>query len=96
MLNIDQNKMREVIQAAFNKATGNRRWETAIVKAQQIIESNPYVHMQADGSLLMLSDSNEIYEVKSNHCPCKAFRNGQPCKHRALYRLLTRYSETSH
>ena len=95
MMNIDQNRMSEVIQQAFDKVSGNRRWETAIAKAKQQLGSNPYLHF--DGSkLLMLSDSNEIYEVTDRACTCKAFRNGQPCKHRAIVRLMQRYNETSH
>ena len=96
MLSFNQERMREVIQTAFDKAAGNRRWESAIVRAQDIIETNPYLWIQDDGMLLMLSDSNEIYELTDDYCPCKAFEKGQPCKHRAVYRLLVRYSETVH
>lgn len=95
MMNIDQNRMQQVIQDAFNKVTGNRRWEMAVARAAQQLESNPYLHF-ADGKLLMLSDSNEIYEVTDKACTCKAFRQGQPCKHRAIVRLMQRYNETSH
>ena len=96
MLNVNQDRMQQVIQAAFDRATGNRRWETAIVRAKQIMETNPYVHMQDDGTLLILSDSNRIYEVGPQSCQCTAYQRGQPCKHRALRRLLQRYRETSH
>jgi hypothetical protein len=68
----------------------------AIARAKQIIESNPFVHLQAVGTLLMLSDSDEIYEVTTGHCSCKAFQQGQPCKHRATRQLLLRSNETSH
>ena len=94
-MNINQEKMNQVAQDAFDKVSGNRRWETAIAKAKQQIETNPYLHF-ADGKLLMLSDSNEIYEVTARECQCRAFRNGQPCKHRAAYRLIERYNETEH
>jgi hypothetical protein len=95
MLNIDTNKMSNIIQAAFDKAQGSKRWQTAIARAKEIIESNPYLHLAGD-TLLMLSDSGEIYEVTRGACPCKAFQQGQPCKHRATRQLLLRYSETSH
>jgi hypothetical protein len=91
MLNVNAGRMQQVIQAAFDKVTGNLRWQIAIASAKQIIESNPFVHMQEDGTLLMLSDSNEIYEVTAYTCPCRAFRQGQPCKHRATRQLLIRY-----
>ena len=44
MLNIDQSRMQQVVQDAFDKVSGSRRWETAIVKAMQQIEENPYMH----------------------------------------------------
>lgn len=91
MLNVNADRMQQVIQAAFDKVTGNLRWQMAIARAKQIIESNPFVHMQEDGTLLMLSDSNEIYEVTARTCPCRAFKQGQPCKHRATRQLLIRY-----
>jgi hypothetical protein len=56
MLNIDQDRMQQVIQQAFDSATGNRRWEKAIVRAKQQLESNPYMHFDGEG-LLVLSES---------------------------------------
>jgi hypothetical protein len=94
MLDINSDKLQEVIQGAFDKATGSRRWQTGIVKAKQQIESNPYLHMGGD-ALLILSPSNEIYRANGT-CQCKAFTLGQPCWHRAAARLVKRYNETSH
>lgn len=94
MLNIDQSRMQEVILEAFDKVSGLRRWETAITKAKQQIEENPYMHF--DGrTLLILSPSGEIYSANGT-CQCKAFSKGQPCWHRAAARLVQRYNETSH
>lgn len=94
MMNIEQDRLEQVAQDAFNKVFGNRRWETAIVKAKQQLESNPYMHF--DGrALLILSPSGEIYTA-NNACQCKAYRSGQPCWHRAAARLVERYNETSH
>lgn len=93
-MNIDQNKMQQVVQEAFDKVSGSLRWQTAIVRAQQQIEENPYIHF--DGcSLLILSPSGEIYSANGT-CQCKAYANGQPCWHRAAARLVKRYNETSH
>lgn len=94
MLNIDENKMQQVAQDAFDKVSGNRRWETAIAKAKEQLESNPYIHFDGK-ALLILSQSGEIYTANST-CQCKAFANGQPCWHRAAARLVQRYNETSH
>ena len=94
MTNIDHNKMQQVIREAFDKVSDSRRWQTAIVKAQQQIEENPYLHF--DGrALLILSPSGEIYSANGS-CRCKAFRRGQPCWHRAAARLVERYIQTSH
>ena len=94
MLNIDQSRMQQVVQDAFDKVSGSRRWQTAIARAKQQIEKNPYMHY--DGrELLVLSPSGEIYTANGS-CQCKAFRSGQPCWHRAAARLVQRYNETSH
>jgi hypothetical protein len=94
MLNIDQTKMQQVVQDAFDKVSGSRRWQTAIAKAKQQIEENPYMHF--DGfALLILSPSGEIYSANGT-CQCKAYMKGQPCWHRAAARLVERYNETSH
>lgn len=94
MMNLDQNRMQDVVQEALNKISGNRRWESAIAKAKTQLESNPYMHFE-DSELLVLSESGEIYTA-SGSCQCKAFANGQPCWHRAAARLVRRYNETSH
>ena len=94
MLNLNQDRLQQVAQEAFNKVSGNRRWETAIAKAKLQIESNPYLHFTGH-SLLMLSQSGEIYE-SNGVCQCKAYQKGQPCYHRAAYKLLKRYMEQSH
>jgi hypothetical protein len=94
MVEVNENKMQQVVQEAFDKVSGSRRWQTAIVKAKQQIEENPYLHF--DGrALLILSSSGEIYRA-SGTCQCKAYRSGQPCWHRAAARLIERYNETSH
>jgi hypothetical protein len=94
MLNIDEDRMQQVIQQAFDRVAGNRRWESAIVRAKQQLETNPYMHFDGRG-LLVLSESGEIYRADGT-CQCKAFTNGQPCWHRAAARLIQRYNETSH
>lgn len=93
-MNIDQEKMQQVAQDAFNRVVGNRRWETAIAKAKAQLESNPYMHFNGH-SLLVLSPSGEIYTA-NGACQCKAYLNGRPCWHRAAARLIERYMELSH
>ncbi len=91
-MNLDQSRMQQVIQDAFDK-TNSRRWQTAIAKAKQEIEGNPYMHYDGH-TLLILSPSNEIYSADGT-CQCKAYLNGLPCWHRAAARLVERYNETS-
>jgi hypothetical protein len=93
-MNIDQSRLEQVTQEAFDRVSGNRRWETAIVKAKQQIESNPYLHFDGN-SLLILSPSGEIYTANGS-CQCKAFASHQPCWHRAAARLVQRYNEKLH
>ena len=94
MMNLDQNRMQEVVQKAFDKVAGSRRWQVAIAKAKQQIEENPYLHF--DGrALLILSPSGEIYSANGS-CQCKAYMNGQQCWHREAARLVERYNEASH
>lgn len=90
-LNLDETKLERVTQEAFDRATGNRRWEIAIVKAKQQLESNPYMHFDGH-ALLILSPSGEIYSSNGS-CQCKAFAHRQPCWHRAAARLVERYME---
>jgi hypothetical protein len=94
MLNIDQSRMQQVVEYAFERVSGSRRWQTAIVKAKQQIEENPYMHFDGN-ALLILSPSGEIYSANGT-CQCKAYRSHQPCWHRAAARLVERYNETSH
>lgn len=94
MLDIDRDRMQQVIQQAFDRVAGDRRWENAIVRAKQQLESNPYMHFDGNG-LLVLSESGEIYRA-NGACQCKAYANGHPCWHRAAARLVERYNETSH
>lgn len=90
MLNLDSDKLNAVVEEAFNKTTITR-WQTAIVKAAKQLEENPYISEQ-DGALLILSESGEIYTANGT-CGCKAFRNNQPCWHRAARRLVERYRQ---
>lgn len=94
MLNLNTNKMSEIIQAAFDKAQGSKRWQSAIAKAKLQIEENPFMHFDSN-ALLILSSSNEIYRA-NGACQCKAYEKGFPCWHRAAARLVQRYAETSH
>lgn len=38
MISIDQIRMEQVVQKAFDKVTGSRRWQTAIARAKRELE----------------------------------------------------------
>ncbi|MDQ3753826.1 MAG: hypothetical protein M3371_03740 [Acidobacteriota bacterium] len=94
MMNLDQDRMQQVIQAAFDKVAGSRRCQTAIAKAKRELEENPFMHYDGH-ALLILSPSGEIYSANGT-CQCKAYMNGQPCWHRAAARIVQRYNEPAH
>ncbi len=93
MMNLNKDRMQQVIQAAFDKVSGSRRWQTAIVKAQRELEDNPFMHYDGH-ALLILSPSGEIYSANGT-CQCQAYEKGFPCWHRAAARIVQRYNETS-
>jgi hypothetical protein len=90
---LDQNKLSEVVKVALIAVRGNKRWTAAINKAMGELVSNPFIHWTGH-SLLIWSASNEIYE-SNGICQCKAYSEGQPCRHRAAYKLVKRYMETA-
>ncbi len=95
MTNLNETKLAGVVDAALMTVKGDTRWTNAILKSEEILMSgNPYIHFTG-GALLMLSESGEIYEANGT-CQCKAFAQGQACKHRAAYKLMVRYHETVH
>jgi hypothetical protein len=88
MLDTNPERIARAAQEAFDACTGKKfesRWQRAIAKAKQQLESNPYIHLQADGPLI-LSDSLTIYKA-NGVCQCRAYLTGFPCWHRAAYRL---------
>lgn len=96
-MQLEQTKLDEVIQTAFEAAgeQGGRdakRWQTAIVKAKQQLESNPFLHFTGDALLILSPTSLNIYRA-NGVCQCRAFLNGQPCVHRAAYKIVKRYHE---
>jgi hypothetical protein len=88
---VDHDRIRDVARTAFDKVSGDRRWEVAIAKALRQIEENPYMHW--DGrTLLVLSPAGGLYTA-DQICQCASYRNRWPCWHRAAARLMQRYAE---
>ena len=93
-MNLNETKLAAVVEAALIATQGNRRWTNAVRKGAAVLTSgNPYLHYTGK-SLLMLSESGEIYEA-NGVCQCAAYKAGQPCRHRAAYKLVKRYLEAA-
>ena len=99
MLSIDADRFAAVVQQAFDACSNvkdAKRWQVAIVKAKQQLESNPYIHPDDDGLLILSPESLNIYHANGS-CQCRAWQRGKfPCWHRAAARLVQRYAELSH
>ena len=100
-MNVNLNLNREILAevaaesiAKISNAPNGKRWVNAIAKAVVMIEENPFIEWQADSrSLLIMSEtSGNIYSA-NGVCGCRAFEQGQPCKHRAAARLVMRCLE---
>jgi hypothetical protein len=98
MQSLTPERIEQAAQEAFDACQGKRlgdRWQRAIAKAKRQLLDNPYIHFTG-ASLLILSDSNHIYESNgvcketTNGAPCKAYAQGFPYWHRAAYRLAVR------
>lgn len=86
---LDETNLAQVVESALSSAQGSRRWQSAIRRAAGELLTNPYMHFTGK-SLLMLSESGEIYEANGT-CQCAAFKARHPCRHRAAYKLLKNY-----
>jgi hypothetical protein len=86
---LDEGRLAHVVETALLNVQGNQRWQNAIRRAADELLTNPYMHYTGK-SLLMLSESGEIYEANGT-CQCAAFRSQTPCRHRAAYKLLKNY-----
>lgn len=89
MLNLDEERMLDLVGRAFEASPFGGRWQQAIARAWREIRENPYMHWTGR-SLLVLSPSGEIYDAGPS-CQCRSYRFGRACWHRAAARLLELY-----
>ena len=68
--------------------TNDRRWINAIDKAVAGVESGWWIITELAHSVAVTTECGNTYFANADTCQCKAFENGQPCKHRALARLI--------
>lgn len=80
------NKIKAAAKIAKAK-TSDRRWINAIDKAVAGVESGWWIITELSGCLAITTETGKTY-FANGACQCKAFENGQPCKHRALARLV--------
>lgn len=107
MLELNQEFLLEIAADAIVQAELNltdkkerTRWVNAIAKGVKMFEErSEFMTWMDDKSLLIWSDSNQIYSA-NGVCTCQAFIRGLemrnkpfPCKHRALARLVRLYFE---
>ena len=94
METVSEQTLAQLVEAEIQQARGNKRWRNAITRAAEMIKSDKLMHWTGN-SLLILSDSGQVYEA-NEVCQCKAFLEGQPCKHRAAYKIVKRLNEVAH
>jgi hypothetical protein len=90
-MQINKAKFEQVVKGAKAKVT-DRRWLNAIDKASEGILNGAWIVTELHGGCLITTE-NGTYHA-NGVCQCKAFVNGQPCKHRAAARLIAIYNET--
>jgi hypothetical protein len=92
MINIQ--KFNKVVADAKAK-TNNKRWIAAIDKAVAGVESGWWIITELADCVVVTTETGKTY-FANGVCQCEAFKNGQPCKHRALARLAELYEATFH
>jgi hypothetical protein len=85
------NKIKKAAEIAKAK-TNDKRWIAAIDKAVAGVESGWWIITELAHGIAVTTECGNTYFANGS-CQCKAFANGQPCKHRALARLAEIASE---
>jgi hypothetical protein len=83
---MDINKIKKAAEIAKSK-TSDKRWIAAIDKAVAGVESGWWIVTELAHGVAVTTECGNTYFANGS-CQCKAFTNGQPCKHRALARLV--------
>lgn len=80
------NKIKKAAEIAKAR-TSDKRWVAAIDRAVEGVESGKWIVTELAHGIAVTTESGETY-FANGVCGCKAFSNGQACKHRALARLI--------
>ena len=90
-MTINQAQFAKVVEAAKAK-TNDRRWPNAIDKSAAGILGGAWIITELAEGIMVTTESGETYRA-NGVCQCKAFDNGQACKHRAAARLIALYND---
>jgi|GEM_PF-2306241 len=75
------------VDAARQSAAGNSRWVNAIDAGFNFLLQQEIVEIDSHDALIYRSESGTTYRANGT-CQCRAFAQGQPCKHRAASKLV--------
>src|SRR5262245_25015339 len=94
-MEINIQRLKAVAEAAKAK-TNDKRWQAAIDKAIAGVVSGWWVITELADGVMLTTECGHTYHA-NGACQCRAYELGQPCKHRALARLIELYNEeTAH
>jgi SWIM zinc finger len=85
------NKIKAAAEIAKSR-TSDKRWVAAIDKAVAGVESGWWIITELADGIMVTTECGATYHANGS-CQCRAFELGQPCKHRALARLVEIASE---
>lgn len=87
-------EIKEAARVAVEKVADQPRWARAIAKAEKWLLSRPGVQYHPETHTLAVQgpEYRAIY-LANGVCQCQAFKQGNPCYHRAAARLVTRALE---
>lgn len=83
----------QAAEAAREKVKGQRRWTTAINKAEQWLLARPATVQYHPETHTLLMQSKDRFYFANGSCQCEAYKKDNPCYHRAASRLITRALE---
>lgn len=89
-MQINIQKFNEVAEAA-KAGTSDKRWQRAIDKAVAGVVSGWWIITELADGVMVTTETGSTYHTNGS-CQCRAFELGQPCKHRALARLIEMYN----
>jgi hypothetical protein len=90
-MTINQDQLTQVAKEAKAK-TSDRRWINAIDNAVAGVISGWWIISELYDSVAITTETGQTY-FANGRCQCEAYRHGQPCRHRALARLIDLYHE---